>query len=413
MPYRIRPGQFTRLGRQQICRAASSSSGAHYPRYGERGLRKIVGSRPKTGGKNELPQLEKVLVNGTKEQDGIEAAEAPSPSDQIALESANLLEKYGLSTIPSNNSSPGVEIDQFGQMSITSEADSRRKHRTALILSRASPSLSEHDFRKLLGTGKHIDGWRGQGGLEQIIPLRHHRTLLRSTSWALIFTTPAHAKEYQEKATLLRKQAGYHTPTSPSSQIAPPPNFVAGGTSGLKIQDYTLTSPWLNISLVAQLSPFDFKLQRAIDIHEKLKSPQSRSTDKQDPGLRRAERSFPVRFWVDQHNLMELTPEIINRILIWDGAFRGSRWQVLEGEAGIQHLVDLDKPDIMGNRSNSVAEEDDQSGSLRRADNWRINFRHASEARRFMRIWHRTPLPKFSGLPYSDPQPLVKVECLF
>lgn len=247
-----------------------------------------------------------------------------------------------------------------------------------------------------------------------VIPLRHHRTLLRSSSWALIFATPAHAKEYQEKAALLRKQAGYHIPTSPTSNIAPPPGFAVGGANGLKIQDYTLTSPWLNISLVAQISPFDYKLQRSIDIHEKLTAPPSRSTDYHEhEAPRRAERSFPVRFWIDQHNQMELTADIISRILVWDGVFRGYKWQTVDGKSAIKELVDLHKPDILNNRSSNNHEEEDQYTPPRRADNWRISFRHASEARRFMRVWHRMPLPKFTGLPFSDPQPLVKVECLF
>lgn len=133
----------------------------------------MVGSLPKPGGRKDLPQLEKFLVNNT-EQTEQEKSEDVEPSssveDQRALESASLLEKYGLSTIPSGSQSTGVQIDRFGQLSITSEADSRRKRKIALILSRASPSLAEYDFRKLLGAGKHIDGWRGQGGLEQSKP---------------------------------------------------------------------------------------------------------------------------------------------------------------------------------------------------------------------------------------------------
>lgn len=110
---------------------------------------------------------------------------------------------------------------------------------------------------------------------------------------------------------------------------------------------------------------------------------------------------------------MELTADIIRRILVWDGVYRGYKWQTIEGSSAITELVDLHKPDILNSQSSNSDEEDDQPTPPRRADNWRINFRHASEARRFMRAWHRVPLPKFTGLPYSDPQPLVKVECLF
>jgi hypothetical protein len=110
---------------------------------------------------------------------------------------------------------------------------------------------------------------------------------------------------------------------------------------------------------------------------------------------------------------MELTADIISRILVWDGGFRGSKWQTIDGPSAINRLVDLHIPAILDNEKSNFPEESDDPTPLKRADNWRINFRHASEARRFMRVWHRTPLPKFSGLPFSDPQPLVKVECLF
>lgn len=170
MLYRVRPRPLVRLGQQhQICRAASSKTGGHYPRYSEKGLRKVVGSLPKPGGRKYLPQLEKVLIQSAEQEERFESVETSvSGEDQRALESASLLEKYGLSTVPSDSQSPGAVVDpKFGKLTITSESDSRRKHRTALILSRASPSLTEYDFRKLLGAGKHIDGWRGQGGLEQ------------------------------------------------------------------------------------------------------------------------------------------------------------------------------------------------------------------------------------------------------
>lgn len=44
----------------------------------------------------------------------------------------------------------GAEVNHDGHLEITSEERSRHHHRTALILARASPSLTEYDFRRLL-----------------------------------------------------------------------------------------------------------------------------------------------------------------------------------------------------------------------------------------------------------------------
>ena len=216
MSHRVRPRQLIRLGEQlQISRKASSTP--NHPRYGEREIRRAVGSLPKTEkskdsplsassnesaedpealkgpgisekwvhrhdrigrikaarprvktkGREGLSRLENAM---RRNQEGDTESVTPrlSSAERRALESASLLEQYGLAAVLEKKDAPGVRIDQHGQLSITSEKNSRLKRKTALVLSRASTSLTEYDFVKLLGLGKqHIDGWRGQGGLEQ------------------------------------------------------------------------------------------------------------------------------------------------------------------------------------------------------------------------------------------------------
>lgn len=45
----------------------------------------------------------------------------------------------------------GVKIDPFGQLEIVSEEKSLRRQKTALVLSRASQSLTKYDFLRVLG----------------------------------------------------------------------------------------------------------------------------------------------------------------------------------------------------------------------------------------------------------------------
>jgi hypothetical protein len=178
--------------------------------------------------------------------------------------------------------------------------------------------------------------------------------------------------------------------------IAPPPNYAVGGIHGFTLQDYTITTPWQSPTLFAQLAPFDSTLQRAIDIHNNLVS------------LRRdGGQGFPVRVWVDQHNLLPINTELLERLLLWDGRARGSQWQIAEGDRTMAPLTGrFQHRMFMGNREDALLGGKD-------IDNWRIIFQTASEARRFVRLWHRRQLPRFAQLPFSDPQPLIKAECLF
>jgi hypothetical protein len=229
-----------------------------------------------------------------------------------------------------------------------------------------------------------------------VIPIRIPDTLQRLTTWVLIFATPAFAKEYQARAHRLRKLVRSNTPVSPMSKIAPPPNYTVDGVHGFTLQDYTLTTPWQSPMLFAQLSPFEPKLQRAIDIHNNLTSVR-----------RDGDQGYPVRVWVDQHNLLTITAELLERLLLWDGRARGSQWQIAQGDYAIAPLAgEVRHSMFIGNR-------EEASLRTKSVENWCIVFQTASEARRFTRLWHRRQLPKFAQLPFSDPQPLIKAECLF
>lgn len=56
-----------------------------------------------------------------------------------------------LSKIVNGTGDTGVKIDPFGQLEIVSEEKSLRRQKTALVLSRASQSLTKYDFLRVLG----------------------------------------------------------------------------------------------------------------------------------------------------------------------------------------------------------------------------------------------------------------------
>ncbi|KAJ9388067.1 hypothetical protein DTO063F5_2852 [Paecilomyces variotii] len=285
----------------------------------------------------------------------------------------------------------GVQVDQHGQLEIVSEEVSRQPHKTALILSRASKSLELYDFIRLLNHRVAAKGNLGlEGGPEEVFPLRHHRTLQKRDTWILTFTTPAQAREYQKEASELRHLAARFM-SDPSSGVRTPHHL---GQHGPRPYDYTLTSPFQSLSLVAQLAPFDFKLQRGMNTQTKL-------TQERHPGR----KTFPVRLWTGQFS-GQLSTRTIKNFLELDGQARGSPWRISEGEDAVIRLAHYFTSGISRNN----LDEDSESHISGSIGNWCIGFQCASDARRFVRVWHRKHFPERL---VGSSQVTIKAECLF
>lgn len=115
--------------------------------------------------------------SGTTSSDGIKAPQATESSGSTSSASfgqekakdefASLLDQFGLSDVPSSDPGDhGVTIDDNYQLSIVDEAASRKKHKTALVLSAAPKVLSKRDISRIETPAKHLAGWR-VGGLEE------------------------------------------------------------------------------------------------------------------------------------------------------------------------------------------------------------------------------------------------------
>lgn len=89
-------------------------------------------------------------------------------TEQAMRDREDLLREFGLEMVPGTASQgTGADINKMGQLQITDANLSKRPHKTALVLYRAPASLTERDFLRILAPGKHIEGWKSQGGLEQ------------------------------------------------------------------------------------------------------------------------------------------------------------------------------------------------------------------------------------------------------
>ncbi|KAF3481006.1 uncharacterized protein GIQ15_06353 [Arthroderma uncinatum] len=336
----------------------------------------------------------------------------PTLPEEEMLGQGNVLDELGLGTVPRTAShGTGTEIDKMGRLQITHPALSRRPHKTALLLSRAPTSLTERDFLRILAPGKHLEGWKSQGGLEEVIPIRNLKTLDRTDGWLLLFTNPASAAAYQAAVHRLRELLRNNTPFYPASDLVLPSNYSVRGSLGFNLQDYTLTTPWQFPLLTADHFPFGewvnscIKVHRAVtgtgkrDDHQHTMSSPSPSV----PG-------YPVRVCISRHIFLGLTKQAIRNFLIWDGEVRSIHWDLIEG---MDSIVSLD--DDQGADDGLVRERRPSKPKFGEYDvsNWRILFESASEARRFVRAWNMKDYPQSPDAPYCDPPARIKAEALF
>lgn len=128
--------------------------------------------------------------------------------------------------------------------------------------------------------------------------------------------------------------------------------------------NFALGSSLRNVSVAAQLFPFDFKLQRTIGIHR---------------GLRQSESSGNKLFPETDDAVIQIEPTTV---------------------LGLSQL-NLE-------RTGSLSQS-----SAKFIRMWRINFLTSFEAAHFARVWHQKPLPKLGNEDLHEPSPHVKAECIF
>ncbi|EEP77723.1 predicted protein [Uncinocarpus reesii 1704] len=314
--------------------------------------------------------------------------------ERITQERSILSERFELPDIPATYTDLGVEIDAIGQLKITDPVASRREHKTALVFSAAPISLVERDFRKLLDPGKLIEGWRTDGGLEKIIPSRDLQTLRRKHGWVLVFKSPAAAQEYQARVHNLRNLLRQNLPLSSDSKLQLPPAYTTHGSRGFTLQDYTLSSPALFPSVIAHLAPFKKHIKDLIKLHHNINT--------RNPG---EEQSYGVQISLDTRYLSRLETEHIAQFLRYDSENRKLQWKLANVANPILPLT---------GESHTVLDRVESAvQSAKGLSSWRVLFENPSEARRFVRAWHRRPWPRFESLPRSEPPSLMHVECLF
>ncbi|KAE8348486.1 hypothetical protein BDV28DRAFT_89517 [Aspergillus coremiiformis] len=267
-------------------------------------------------------------------------------------------------------------------------------HKTALVLSGASQSLTAYDFHRLL---------KSEGnsllGLEEVLPMRRAQTLQRSDSWILVFVSPAYAMECQQRVIELKKLDLRQV--APAGTVASNIPLHASTDNRAKhstLFNHALASTLHNVSMAAQLSPFDSKLQRAIGAHRGLF--QLGSSDN---------RLFPVKLHLDHLAFPSFNTDYIRQLLKLDGIMRGRKWALPDTDDAVIQL----KQTTVSGLSQINLGRTDRHPSTSITKMWRVNFLTAFDAVRFVRAWHQKPLPILGHMPINEANRFVKAECIF
>ncbi|KAL9113185.1 MAG: hypothetical protein Q9187_007654, partial [Circinaria calcarea] len=246
----------------------------------------------------------------------------------------------------------------------------RQQKLTVLVLSRASKSLAESDFRRIAPKGMHIEEWRGPGDILKVIPARDPETLQPQGHYFLVFPNPAYARTYQNHVLHLHDLASTHTPSSLESPMAPPPGMLVQGEDVYTLlQDYALCPPSQRISLRVLQPPYLHGVRKTLQDrgYTALVSPENRS-------------GRSVLFWINGH---QPTTFSVKTVLAKDGQERGLQWGPLNGKGSIDLLdAPAGKPENPKGQNPAADEDAEVKSKKHRFSRWVIAFEDEMEARR-------------------------------
>lgn len=135
---------------------------------------------------------------------------------------------------------------------------------------------------------------------------------------------------------------------------------------------------------------------------------EERRKNKNNNPNNRSRSGRAILIWVQGYNPpLSSIREMINQ----DGRKRGLAWSLAADVPAIEK-VDYSSEDGPNTQSNGSAENGQSKERLRRR--WIVTFTDESEARRFIRCWHRRPFPlRGAGTGVGEPPSLVNAEYIW
>ena len=196
----------------------------------------------------------------------------------------------------------------------------------------------------------------------------------------MIFPNPAYARAYQGHVLHLHRMAKTYTPTSIESPLPLESGMVIGGEDADAIlQDYALCPPSQDIQLKLLYPRYNPSTKRLLD---------QRGYRQLVEGNDKTGRS--VLFRVEGQ---QLTTTVIRNTMAADGRERGLAWG-MSIEKNDNSTTRPDDGDYHGLEDNGSPElRTQRSDHLR----WILSFTDESQARSFIRAWHRRGFPAARG----------------
>ena len=209
-----------------------------------------------------------------------------------------------------------------------------------------------------------------------VFPARDPLTFEQSDHYFVIFANPAYARAYQSRVHSLYRLTRKNTPRSIESPLPIRPGVKINGEDGYTmLQDFTLCPPSQRIQLKYIYDVLSPGMRDLVDRGGYLRLPD---------GTNRAGRA--VLFWIEGH---QPTSREVNNIIASDGRDRGMAWDLsiskLDGSTSPTQAVE----DLEFNDPHDITEA---STPQRGSRKWVLTFSSESEARRFIRAWHKTQL---------------------
>ncbi|KAH8889834.1 hypothetical protein GQ53DRAFT_722881 [Thozetella sp. PMI_491] len=308
---------------------------------------------------------------------------------------------------------PGnFELDQWDRIKLETRPESdppKETSRAALLnITGVSNSLLESDFYRLAPQGKHLDGWAG--GIHKVIQAHHSVTREPLGQYFLFFNTLPAAEAYSNNLTRLHTLARHALPDTwkPAAGVATGLPLGDDAAAAESVRAFTLVPP------SAKLRVRSFTSQNLRDEIRRLKE-----TEKARLKITGRERDAPARERVSAVEgllrqlesldegedgavlgkqalytvLLRLdgsktTPQAILAAIKRDGRERNLPWRLDEQAEAIVPLQ-ASGTKVKFSVYNEQAGEDQVETAFTR---FLVNFVEASEARRFVRDWHKREL---------------------
>ena len=210
-----------------------------------------------------------------------------------------------------------------------------------------------------------------------MIPGRDPRTLEQAEFYLILFPNPAYARAYQSHVIGLHRIAGTYTPTSIESPIPLREGAIVEGEDiHALLRNYALCPPSQRIQLRMVKPPYVAETRSIV---------QSGGYRQLVQGNYKNGRS--VLFWIDGD---QLTASMIKTTVAADGRFRGLAWNVSVEKVEVTQapLGEVEEQALDTGLNHSITDVEVGRPSPTR---WILTFKDETEARRFIRTWHRKP----------------------